>query len=173
MAIFAESIVAAAGRGRAFAERLLKDVTPKQFARKPSIGGQVIDTNHPAFVFGHLSLYPRNLAIICSLNTPGAAVPDGYESLFKNGQPCLDDPEGKIYPAMDGVVRTYFAGTDAILDAVGKLGDADFNKANPHENYAKFFPTVGGACAFLLNSHVMMHLGQISAWRRCMGLGPA
>ena len=35
------------------------------------------------------------------------------------------------------------------------------------------FPTVGAAINFYLTGHVMMHAGQISAWRRCMGMPAA
>ncbi|MEY4102879.1 MAG: hypothetical protein RL461_81, partial [Planctomycetota bacterium] len=35
------------------------------------------------------------------------------------------------------------------------------------------FPVLGQAVLFLCNNHQMMHLGQISAWRRVMGLGSA
>jgi hypothetical protein len=35
------------------------------------------------------------------------------------------------------------------------------------------FPTIGGAVNFLLVGHVQMHLGQVSTWRRVMGLGSA
>jgi hypothetical protein len=35
------------------------------------------------------------------------------------------------------------------------------------------FPTVGGAVNFLCGGHNMMHLGQISTWRRAAGLGSA
>jgi hypothetical protein len=32
-------------------------------------------------------------------------------------------------------------------------------------------PTVGAAVNFMLGGHLQMHLGQVSAWRRAMGLG--
>jgi hypothetical protein len=35
------------------------------------------------------------------------------------------------------------------------------------------FPTIGAAINFYLIGHVQVHLGQISAWRRGMGLPPA
>jgi hypothetical protein len=35
------------------------------------------------------------------------------------------------------------------------------------------FPTLGSVHAFYCGGHIMMHLGQMSAWRRMMGLGSA
>ena len=37
----------------------------------------------------------------------------------------------------------------------------------------ELFPTLGAVVAFYLAGHVMNHLGQLSAWRRCIGLPPA
>jgi hypothetical protein len=34
----------------------------------------------------------------------------------------------------------------------------------------EIFPFVGLAINFMLNNHNMMHVGQVSAWRRAMGL---
>jgi hypothetical protein len=37
----------------------------------------------------------------------------------------------------------------------------------------ELFPTVGAAVNFLVVGHTQSHLGQISVWRRLMGLGSA
>jgi hypothetical protein len=37
----------------------------------------------------------------------------------------------------------------------------------------EMFPHKGGLITFLCIGHMQMHLGQISAWRRIMGLGSA
>ena len=41
---------------------------------------------------------------------------------------------------------------------------------NPIEGFRSRAPTIGDAANFLMNSHAMFHLGQLSAWRRAMGL---
>ena len=49
-----------------------------------------------------------------------------------------------------------------------------FARENPVEGrFREILPTVGGVVLFMLNNHVMMHAGQVSHWRRAMGLGPA
>ena len=61
-----------------------------------------------------------------------------------------------------------------MLDAVRATSTETFAADNPMEGRMKeMFPTVGVAVNFLVNNHVMMHLGQISTWRRLMGLGSA
>jgi hypothetical protein len=37
----------------------------------------------------------------------------------------------------------------------------------------ELFPTIGSVQAFYCGGHMMMHLGQMSAWRRMEGLGTA
>jgi len=169
----AQFIHNAALRMRGYAERLLKDVPDHMYARKPTwgLGGKEIDTNHPAWVFGHLALYPPRIVQMLggSVEPPPAA----FEPLFKNGAPCLDDPRGTVYPSMAAINAEFFRQTDAALAALAKATDKQLEAPTPDETARKHFPTVGEMCLFMLNNHVAMHLGQISAWRRCMGLPPA
>jgi len=45
-------------------------------------------------------------------------------------------------------------------------------QANPMGGrMSEMFPTMGSAVMFMCGSHMQMHLGQISAWRRVMGMG--
>src|SRR5262245_5409441 len=94
-------IIAASGRlGLMTAERLLNGITPESFARLARPGGQVIQSNHPAFVFGHLSLYPTRIMTALKLPPGATAYPARFDSIFKSGSHCHDDPDGTIYPPM-------------------------------------------------------------------------
>ena len=44
---------------------------------------------------------------------------------------------------------------------------------NPNERMRAKFPTNGAMLAFYVGGHFMLHMGQLSAWRRAVGLGPA
>ena len=155
-----------------YAERLLKDVTPATFARFASPGGMPIESNHPAFVYGHLSLYgPR---ILTQLGQSGAAAPAEFDAVFSKDAKCVDDPSGSVYPAMSTVTDSFFGGYKAAVAALRAASDDAFQKPNPMEGrMASLFPTLGSLQTFYCGGHIMMHLGQISAWRRMMGLGPA
>ena len=48
-------IAASAATAPLYAQRLLAGVTPDKFARIARLGGVELKSNHPAFVFGHLS----------------------------------------------------------------------------------------------------------------------
>jgi hypothetical protein len=168
----ANAILAPSRLCRMNAENLLKGITPEQFARFAAPGGVVVQSNHPAFVYGHLSLYfPRALTV---LGQPAFANPPMFEELFAAGKPCVDDPEGTKYPKMDAVLSHFNNGYEAAVAAVSKATDAELAKQNPIEGRSRdLFPTAGDALNFYLNAHVMLHLGQVSAWRRMVGLGSA
>ena len=155
-----------------YAERLLKDIPAQQFGRFAAPGGTLVESNHPAFTYGHLSLYgPR---ILTHLGRPSLSVPAGFEALFSKDAKCVDDPAGTIYPSMDVITKAFFDGYRAAADALKEVPDAALQQPHPMEGrMAELFPTFGSLHNFYCGGHLMMHLGQISAWRRMSGLGPA
>ena len=164
----ASTIIPAARTSRGLGEALLKGIKPADFAREP----KGVHTNHPAWVFGHLSIYPDWM--LGMIGKPELAKPrDGFDKLFANPTESKDDPTGNIYPPMETITAHYFERMDAIIKAIAETDDAVFAQPNPSEAMKDRFPTVGAMVNFMLGSHCMMHLGQVSAWRRIMGLGSA
>lgn len=164
----ASVILPAARTSRALGEALLKGVRTEDFARHP----KGVLTNHPAWVYGHLSIYPDWM--LGMIGKPELTRPrEGFEPLFANKTECKDDPSGTIYPAMETITSHFMERMDAVIKAVAETDDAVFAKPNPSDAMKDRFPTVGAMVSFMLGSHCMMHLGQVSAWRRIMGLGSA
>lgn len=157
-----------------YAERLLKGVTPEQFARFARPGGQVVASNHAAFVYGHLSLYGPRILDHLGQDSSTVAVPVRFQELFSKDAKCQDDPDGSIYPPMDVITDAFFNGYKAALAALREVGDEALQKPNPMgPPMNERFPTMGSMHAFYAGGHAMMHLGQVSAWRRMLGLPPA
>ncbi len=153
---------------------LAKDIKPETFARVPMQDGKPVNMNHPAFNYGHLALYPARMLSLLGKDTAEAAVPEGWEALFKAGAECKDDPQGTIYPKMDAIIAAYNRGYNTVLNALASVDDEVMLRQNPIEGRLReMCPTVGAAVAFMAMSHPMMHLGQVSAWRRLFGLGSA
>lgn len=167
------TVIANAGRVLlGYGRSLLSGIAADRFARLAEPGGRRIESNHPAFAYGHLALYPARMAGWLGLEGI-PAVPPRYADLFEAGKPCRDDPGGTIYPPMEEIVSHYLNGYEAILAAVEKLDDAVLARPNPRGGrMAEMFPTVGGMVNFMLTAHAGTHLGQVSAWRRAMGLPP-
>ena len=155
-----------------YAERLLRGVTAERAARFATPGGSVVESNHPAFIYGHLSLYaPKMLRLI---GHPAPSVPDGFELAFSKEAKCVDDVDGDLYPPLDQIVAFLLEGHRMTTGALRSTPDATFEQPNPAEGRMKeLFPTIGSVEAFYCGGHMMMHLGQLSAWRRMEGLGAA
>lgn len=159
------------GRGFGLSQKMLDGVPNDRFARLATPGGVTVHSNHPAFIYGHLSLYPHRIAEMLGLDVPETSYSDAYLDLFKGGAECLDDAEGSIYPSRDEIIGLFTTAHEAIAAKVAELPDEAFDVETPNERYRQVFPTTGIVTNFLLTSHLMLHIGQMSAWRRCEGLG--
>lgn len=167
-------IAASGSLGLMYAEKLLAGVTPETFARLARPGGHVVQSNHPAFVFGHLSLYPPRIVQLLGAKAPHVTVTAADEALFKSGAECRDDADGTIYPPMKTMTERFFTGYRAAIEAAAGAEDDVLAQVNPTEGRSReLFPTIGAAFCFSLSGHLQNHLGQMSAWRRAMGLPPA
>ena len=174
MAQIGQLIAASGNLSISYSERLLTGIKPETFARLARPGGVAIQSNHPAWVFGHLSLYPARILTTLGRPTDGTAYPARYEALFKNGVECRDDTAGSIYPPMAEMTAFFFQGYKTANAAVAAAPDDLLDKLNPAEGRMReLFPTIGAAINFYLGGHMQNHLGQLSAWRRAAGLGPA
>jgi hypothetical protein len=173
--MIAELIVRPGHVALGYAERLLKDIKPETFARKPKFEEcGILDINHPAFCYGHLALYPVRLLDMLGLDRGPIDIPERYNELFAAGKDCLDDPDGTIYPSFDEVTQHFFTGYRHTLEVLRTVPDTAFQAPNPVEGrFKEMLPTLGEVASFMTSAHVMMHMGQVSAWRRCFGLGPA
>ncbi len=169
-----EILAAAATPGVLSARRLLTGVTPQNYARLARPGGHLVQSNHAAFVLGHLALYPAMVLMRFGQPPGPTACPESWSALFESGAACRDDADGTIYPPLDELTSRFFAGYETASQAVKATDDAALLAPNPTEGRSReMFPTIGAVVAFYLIGHVMNHLGQLSAWRRCLGLPPA
>ncbi|WP_417847518.1 DinB family protein [Thalassoglobus sp.] len=157
-----------------YAERLLKDIPAESFGRFATVGGETVNSNHPAFILGHLSLYPIRILRELGQDPADATTPENYEELFSDKVSCQDDVDGTLYPPMEEIKEYFFKGYGAALEKLRAADDEIFLQDNPAEGRLKeLFPSIGSMHAFYVGGHVMVHLGQLSAWRRMQGMGPA
>ena len=168
------TLAASARYAANYAVDMAKDVTPAMFARLATSGGKPVQSNHPAWVYGHCAFYFSSIIELTGGTLKPAHRPAGYEDLFKNGSTCLDDPNGTIYPPMAELIAYYNANLNDAVAALTSASDETLNAPHlkdgqPHP----YFPTKGALAGFLCCPHPLNHLGQISAWRRFMGLGSA
>ena len=145
------------------AQAMVADLSPQQMVGQPH--GVV---NHPAWSLGHLVMTADRLGQLLGLD---AAAPADWTTRFATGR----IPSGELsdYPPkeelLDELTRQHARNTAAAAET----DPAWFAKPNPNERRRKRFPTVGDIAVYLMTSHETLHLGQIAAWRRAMGLAPA
>ncbi|NBX35903.1 MAG: DinB family protein [Planctomycetes bacterium] len=147
-----------------YADELVRTIPAERFSHMPAA-----DINSPAFCIGHLSIYAARAGEAMGVKIVPA--PSGWMDLFKNGAPCVD--RAGHYPAKDELVAEFSRGWSEVAEALPAVSDAVFAAPNPVASLAQRLPTTGALLAFLCLAHNMVHLGQISAWRRVVGLGSA
>ncbi|MCC6909620.1 MAG: DinB family protein [Phycisphaerales bacterium] len=148
------------------ADALARDIPADKFAFKPHP-----TINHPAWCFGHLSLYPDRAFNSILGRTDLARTNERFTKLFEPGSKCLDD--ASIYPAKDEIMAELRERHAVMLDYLETVDDEVLQRPTAHERYASRFPQIGHVLHFLFANHVTMHLGQVSSWRRCIGLPSA
>src|SRR5262245_44302455 len=108
-----------------YGKLLSDDIPPAKFAHMPHP-----KMNHPAFCFGHLSLYPNRVFTV--LSRPELIVPnDEFTKLFQANTECVDQ-DGR-YPAKDEILAYYFERYNAAAKALPTIPDEAFARDNPLE----------------------------------------
>ena len=150
-----------------YGQKLCADAPADTFGHMPPKG-----MNSALFNMGHLAIYPEKAFPLVGKPELAKPLPEKWEELFKNGAPCVEQ-DGR-YPGKDAIVQRYVERYNALADALESVPDEVFQRPNPMGGrMTEMLPTIGAAVMFLCGSHLQMHLGQVSSWRRAMGLGSA
>lgn len=173
MSTIGPMIAASAKLGLGYATRLMADIDASQFSSFARVGDQIVPSNHPAFVCGHLSIYPAR--IVKELGGDASAIEPSAEwlELFSPSATCVDDPNGTSHPGKAELVSVMTQNYEAAIAALEAASDDAFAPPNANEKMRSKFPTIGAMHAFYVGGHFMVHMGQVSAWRRMIGLPPA
>ena len=145
-----------------FCRMLLADITDERMAEQPVAG-----VNHPAWILGHLAWAADGTVE----KLGGAKALSGqWAALFGAGsQPSASRA---LYPSKDELLRTL---EQSYRDLRQKSATADpeqLSRPTTNPRAKEALPTLQEMVAFLLTGHVGIHLGQLSSWRRMIGLPP-
>ena len=169
-------VIAQAGRNSlGLGTMLAHGIDASRFARFASGQGGLVHSNHPAFIYGHLTMYPSRICERIGVMDAATeiAAPENWKEIFEAGVECRDDPDGSIYPPMSEIMARFQKSHERLLEVVAATPDDVYNGPNPNEAMRERLglQTLGASVNFMLTSHAMLHLGQVSAWRRFEGLG--
>lgn len=148
-------------RNASYAQRLLADVSAEVFTAQP-IPGRVL--NHPAWIMSHLNLYA---GIAVSL-ARGEAIEDPAEHRF--GAKSEPLPDRRAYESPEQLLSRWQHLHTEGRGALRAADDRRTGSPTPIERWRALHPTVGDMLVTLMVKHEAGHLGQLSAWRRAMGL---
>lgn len=143
-----------------YARKLLADLDDDQMVAQPVEG-----MNPPAWIVGHLIYSCQMIGTEMGL-TPW--LPDDWEERFIAGSSV--DAAPAAYPIRDELLAMFDDATTKIRQRLEQMTDAELDGPLPDERYRDVFPTLGHAVLHILTVHTAIHLGQLSAWRRTMGL---
>src|SRR5262249_20852728 len=144
-----------------YAQKLVADVPDEQMCAQP-VPGRVM--NHAAFVLGHLAWASENGINLLGQQSARAAE---WLEVFGGGATPLADRSR--YPAKAALLQRLEEAHAHLASAVGKATPEALAQPAPERMRARF-PTVGHMLVGLTTSHEAAHLGQLSAWRRALGL---
>jgi hypothetical protein len=139
---------------------MLADVAPADMYRQPNAIG-----NHAAWQIGHVTFVRSG--ILQLLGSP-PEVPADWAGLFAP----RSTPTGEAgkYPPKEELLTAFERAQQRVVEAVKRATVDVLEKPTPILGVRPLFPTVGHFVAGMLTSHDGMHLGQLSVWRRALGL---
>jgi hypothetical protein len=152
-------------KNHSYALALVADLSDEQMVLQPA-GNLPKLMNHPAWVLSHLNAYRPIVAALIN----GAPFDDPIEHPF--GMKSNPQSGRGLYPPKELLISGLEQGKKAIESALRQAESSCWSRPVPLERWQSRWDCVGAGVPFLLLSHENMHLGQLSAWRRALGLPP-
>ncbi|MBI2969029.1 MAG: DinB family protein [Bacteroidetes bacterium] len=151
-----------------YARALVQDLSDNQMTTTPADGLE----NHPAFTLGHLIAGSAGLAEDLRAKFE---MPDNWADLFLRkgpGDPRKPDLDKSKYPSKILLLKELENQHNKVKQLLTRVNQTDLNK-NFKWRFSNYMPTLLDLIIFMCINHEAMHLGQLAAWRRAMGLTSA
>jgi hypothetical protein len=145
-----------------YCKMLTHDVDDAKLADMPAPG-----VNHAAWILTHLAIC-TDYAVQLFGQPPRC--PKEWHQRCRPGSNLTS--ERSFYASKHDLIAALEAGQACVSEAVGRATDEVL--VRPHGIELAFvkntFPTVGDLVAHLMTTHTGFHLGQLSMWRRMLGM---
>lgn len=164
MNLLASAVAVTWKRNRDYALRLVSDVSDQDMTRQPRGLADNPRMNHPAWVLAHLNVY----APIAASMLRGLPFADPVDHRY--GQKSEVSPDPAEYPSRAALIEEFTRLHDDAGEALAESTDAILASPTPLERWRAQHPLTGQMLVTLMVKHESFHLGQLSAWRRAMGL---
>jgi hypothetical protein len=145
-----------------YTKTLTGDIADARMAEQPMSG-----INHPAWVLGHLALTADNVA---GRFGSQKTLPAEWGTLFGAGSKPTSTRTD--YPTKDKLFEAFEQTYRKLRELVQNVKPDQLAQPNWNPRAKEVLPTAGDMVAFILTGHVGVHLGQLSSWRRMIGMPP-
>ncbi|MBT4815472.1 MAG: DinB family protein [Lentisphaerae bacterium] len=138
----------------------VEDIPPEQMCLQPRP-----QVNHPAWILGHITLAYAGAGALLGVE---CALPEQWQTLFAFWEePC---PDPAAHPSKDDLWAAYERCHGLVTSALPGASAELLASPLEDEMMSRVFPTSGDMITAVLTIHEGVHLGQLSAWRRQMGM---
>ncbi|TWT55466.1 DinB superfamily protein [Thalassoglobus neptunius] len=146
---------------KSFAHLLAADIDDREMAQIPHPG-----MNHPAWILGHVAL---GADLVAKLLGEPTLTDEEWLRVYGPGSTCSEDRS--VYPTKSSLLTKLDDVYEAVEKMIAAATPAQLSAPNATPFFPEQFPTTGDLIVHLMTTHASMHLGQLSAWRRCVGKG--
>jgi uncharacterized damage-inducible protein DinB len=144
-----------------YAKMLVAELDDTRLSEQPMPG-----VNHPAWILGHLTFVAhRAMALI---NDGDVALPESWKASFSPGSKLTANRAD--YPTKAELLQAFEEGHQALHRTIESATPEQLTKPSTHPRSKAMLPQVKDLLAFLLTGHMGVHLGQLTTWRRMIGL---
>lgn len=121
--------------------------------------------NHPAWTIGHITAATHLLAR--TIGVPKWLATEWVQHYRTGSMPAAD---AGPYDSKNELLSKLREAQSKITQAIEQMNDSQLNQVFPAEAYRDVFPTIRHALTQVLIGHTAFHVGQVSLWRKAMGL---
>lgn len=143
-----------------YASMLLADVPDERLCEQPLPG-----VNHPAWIISHLT---NTADSVVAWFGEAPTIPDDTKK--KLGMGSVPSASRVDYPSKEELLQQFKTAHERLQKLVAAATPEQLAAPTPVPRMQAHLPTIGDALVFILVGHVGVHLGQLSSWRRMIGL---
>jgi hypothetical protein len=145
-----------------YLRKLVEGISDERMVEQP-----LPEVNHPAWILGHLAWSTDRARWVLELPPE---FPAEWTTIFGFGtKPSASRGD---YPSRDELVAAVERGFERLREQVTSATPEQLSRPSPHPQTKDQLPAVEDVLAVLLTGHLGVHLGQLSMWRRMIGLPP-
>jgi hypothetical protein len=139
---------------------LVADVPPADMVRQPPA-----IPNHPAWTIGHLTFSCQLLGGVIGLEK---WLPRDWAKRYGTGS--VPTADTSLYEPKEKLLAILSDAQPRLTRAVEQFPELRLDQPFPEPSYLHVFPTIRHALTQVLVGHTSMLVGQLTVWRRAMGL---